>query len=69
MAEDTKITNPVEIKSNSKERVAFDLMKHISLKEKRQGDNQQDRKHWLTLYSQCLKATYGFPLESILKEE
>ena len=69
MSENTKITNPIEIKDNSKERVAYDLMVYISYDEKKQGDKNKDRKYWLTLYAQCLKATSGYPLESILKED
>ena len=69
MAEDTKITNPVEIKDNSKERVAFDLMNVIASDEyDGSRTEQKNRKYWLSLYCQCLKATSGYPLESILKE-
>lgn len=60
------MADDVNIKSSSKESVAFDLMKTIYTYEK---PNDKNRKYWLTLYSQCLKATSGHTLESILKEE
>jgi hypothetical protein len=69
MAEDVKIKTPIEIKDTSKERVAFDLMEKIEYYDARSKGNKEDRKYWLTLYFQCLKATSGNSLESILKEE
>lgn len=69
MGEKFEIKQPVEIKDNSKERVAFDLMKAIEYYDSRADTGRKDRKYWLTLYSQCLKATSGYSLESILKEE
>lgn len=66
---DVNVSGPVEIKDNSKERVAYDLMKMIWHDDSRAEQNQTDRKYWLTLYSQCLKATSGYSLESILKED
>lgn len=60
------VDGPVSIIENSKERVAYDLAILITRNEK--TDNK-DRKYWLTLYRQCLKATSGYPLESILPED
>ena len=62
--------NILNIQDHSKERVAFDLMDKIYSEEykKRRGDNY-DRKYFLTLYRQCLKATSGFGLDSALKED
>ena len=42
--------------SDSKERVAYDLMLQISDKEK---DEKKDRAYWLTLYNQCYNAAIG----------
>ena len=67
MGDKFEIKNPIEIKDNSKERVAIDLMKFIGDEEIERPN--RDRRYWLVLYRQCLKATYGSPLESILKEE
>jgi len=52
--------------SDSKQRVAYDLMLQISYNEK---DKPKDRAYWLTLYRQCYKAVSNSSLESILKEE
>jgi hypothetical protein len=52
--------------SDSKQRVAYDLMMQISYNEK---DKTTNRAYWLTLYRQCYKAANGGSLESILKEE
>ena len=69
MAENTQIDGSVTVQSNAKERVAFDLMTRITRTDSRVADEKNDRKYWLTLYSQCLKATSGYPLESVLEEE
>jgi len=58
-SEDVNVTN------GSKERVAYELMEKIHVYE---SDAKKDRKYFLTLYRQCLKATAGQNLESILKE-
>ncbi len=70
MSDNTSINGPVTIKENSRERVAFDLMMQIISQDTRYDNEANDRKYWLTLYRQCLKATAGVVnLESILKEE
>ncbi len=56
MAEKMEINNPIEIKENSKERVAFDLMKYIRLDNR---NNYQTEKDIITLYGKCLEATKG----------
>ncbi len=53
----TKISAPVKIEQHSPEAVAFDLMKYISLHE---SVDPKDRKYWLSLYRECLRATSGF---------
>ena len=69
MSKDLGVSGPVEIKDNSKERVAFDLMAVIVNNESRAKQERSNRNYWLTLYSQCLKATSNYALESILKEQ
>jgi hypothetical protein len=68
MAEqDIKVTSPVKIESDSKARVAFELMDKI---DGYTSDDamRKDKKYWLSLYLQCYKAANGYSLESILKE-
>jgi len=69
MTDETNIKSPIEVKNSSQEQTAFDLMNLIALEEKSIDSDSKDRKYWLTLYSQCLNATSGYGLESILKEE
>lgn len=69
MSDSVNVKSPVEIKDNSKERVAFDLMVHAGYRERNNRNDQSDRKYWLTLYRQCYKAAQGFDLVSTLKEE
>lgn len=67
MTEQTSIAGPVNVVSDSRERVAFELMCKIddySQLERKQKDN----KYWLTLYSQCLKAMKGKSPEDILNK-
>lgn len=68
MADKIEVTSPVTIESDSKERVALELLKIIDSYSNIKGD-QKDKKYWLTLYSQCYKATKGHALEGILKEQ
>jgi hypothetical protein len=60
------VSGPVSIESDSRYRVAYDLMSKIAYIE----NVTKDRKYWLTLYHQTLKATeVHHKLESILKED
>jgi hypothetical protein len=62
--------HPIEIKDNSKERVAFDLLEKIASYDSREKAEGMKREYWLTLYHQCLKATSGTcSIESILNEK
>lgn len=55
---------------DSQQRVAFDLMLHISSATYETDKAAQKTKdYWLKLYRQCHKATTGHSSESILKEE
>lgn len=68
MTDKIEVQSPVEVKDNSKERVALDLMSAIAANEGK-SQAKDSRKYWLTLYHQCWKATSGHQLESILREE
>ncbi|MGA2624798.1 MAG: hypothetical protein ABSF91_13140 [Bacteroidota bacterium] len=58
----------LQLEHDSKERVAFDLMKHIaSIAEKE--PSPKDRAYFFKLYRQCYKATRGYELKQILEEE
>ncbi len=59
MSENVSIDSPVEIKDNSKERVAFDLAMDIASVEVLVADEKEYRKELLKLYDQCLKTTSG----------
>ncbi len=63
------VSGPIEVKSNSPERVAYELMKLIAIEENAGDQDKSKREYWLTLYRQCLKATSGYILENILKKE
>jgi hypothetical protein len=60
---------PVRIESDSPQRVAIDLMRHISGHEGTEDRGRQDRRYWLGLYIQCLRATQGESLENIMKDK
>ena len=64
----TTISGPVQVVSDSPQRVAYDLAVKIDYYSKKPSD-QKDRNYWLTLYRQCYKAVNGQILESILKED
>lgn len=63
--EDIRISQPVEIKTDSEARVAYDLMIHIAHYEEK---DSYDRDYWLKLYLQCRCATQGHEsLQEILE--
>ncbi|MBM4160976.1 MAG: hypothetical protein FJ217_07745 [Ignavibacteria bacterium] len=55
----------VRIEPDSRERVAFDLMKTISQEEA----GAKDRKYFFILYRQCYKATHGFLVKPTLETD
>lgn len=62
MSEKMEIKNPIEIKDNSVERVAFDLMEKIAQAEHAKQDNFREpnsREYYLKLYKQCHKIVSG----------
>jgi hypothetical protein len=65
--EDVRVTQPVEIKSESEARVAYDLMVHISAWEKGKDSDKNTREYWLTLYRHCRKAARGDVLSAVLE--
>ena len=67
--ESISIAGPVDVSSESKQAVAFELMKHIASHEKVDDTQSATRGYWLTLYRQCYKATSGSPLERILQDD
>ena len=72
MSEKTQITNPIEIKDNSTERVAFDLMEKIAYAESKRENGEflkpNSREYYFKLYNQCLKVTSwsGIDIKDIL---
>jgi len=70
MANDSvSVSGPIDIASDSKQAVAFELMKHIANWEEGKGAQMKTRDYWLTLYRQCYKATNGSALERILQAD
>lgn len=68
--EHLSVSGPVTVESDSKQRVAFELMKHIGVEcFHTDKEAQQTKDYWLKLYRQCYKATKGGSLESIQKED
>lgn len=58
MLDKTEISKPIEIKDNSVERVAFDLMEKIAYLENATNDGYlqpNTREYFLKLYNQCHK--------------
>jgi len=59
----------MEILSDSKERVAYELMSRIAVLEDISDQQRASKSYWFGLYRQCFKAVSGHTLESILKED
>ena len=58
MKDDVSISGPVRIESDSKARVAYDLMIKIDTYNQVKSE-QKDEKYWLTLYRRCSKTVDG----------
>lgn len=69
MANNMTIDQPIKIESSSKEQTALALLDRIIMKDSRFESESQDRKYWLTLYTQCLKATSNYALDTVLREK
>ncbi len=65
--ENVHVTGPVDIKSESEARVAFDLMVFIANRETTTEEQKRSRDHWLTLYLQCRRATREASLQHVLE--
>ena len=65
--EDIRVTQPIEIKSDSEARVAYDLMLFISAREKIDDAQKHSRDHWLKLYLQCRRASREATLKDVLE--
>lgn len=67
MTDKVSLSGPIKIAPDNNAAVAFEMMKFL-----RGLGNDVDKKdpqYWLALYRKCYKATHGFPLESILKDD
>lgn len=62
MSDSTTISGPIQIKDNSKERVALDLMYDIRSKNVEPYKTEQEI---ITLYCKCLMATNGVYISGI----
>lgn len=67
MAEDVRVSGPVAVQSDSRERVALELMARIANTEN--SSETSKREYWLKLYTQCYKATHGYAMKHILKDD
>lgn len=69
-SESVSISGPVRIESDSKSRVAFDLMIMV---DKMTRDNpsaknlRNDKKYWFILYEQCLGCVHGQSLDKLME--
>ncbi|HIJ77657.1 MAG TPA: hypothetical protein HPP81_13220 [Deltaproteobacteria bacterium] len=70
MAEEkVRVLGPVEVASDSKERVAYELMNQIANFEMDgQGEARKTPRYWLSLYRKCHKAVHGYTLDLILQD-
>ena len=59
----------MEIRSDSKERVAYELVSRIAVLEDTSDQQRASKSYWFGLYRQCFKAVSGHTLDSILKED
>ena len=59
----------MEIRSDSKERVAYELVSRIAVLEDTLDQQRASKSYWFGLYRQCFKAVSGHTLDSILKED
>ena len=68
MADNVNVSGPVEIRSPSREAVAFDLMKWIASHEE-EKEARKKRDYWITLFRQCHRASGSAALKAILEKD
>lgn len=66
MSNEMRVTGTVAIQSDSKARVAYDMM--IFIGENIESGDKSNREYWLTLYTQCYKAANGQMLKYVLNK-
>ena len=63
MADSRTVSGRIEVEHEGRFLTAFRLMEKIAYKEKEREivrvDKQGERNYWLSLYVQCVRATYG----------
>ena len=69
MSDKLKVDGPITVQQTTPEAVAFMLMEKIAYYDKAADKEvlRGTRDYWLTLYSQCLRATKGYDLSLVLK--
>ena len=68
MSDARTVDGKISTAPDTKESVAFDLMKLISHNEPKSA-LKDDRDYWLKLYVQCLSATNGYGAKRALQRE
>jgi len=58
----------LKLVDSSKERVAFELMQLVDGRAKDLDNIEKNKKYYLSLYVQCLRATSGNSFDHVLKE-
>lgn len=66
MSDSTRISGPVNVQSDSRQRVAYDLMERIAGWDAGKDQEKRSRDYWLRLYSQCYSVVDGGSAEHAL---
>jgi hypothetical protein len=66
--ENRAISGKITTETESRERVALDLMRYVSDHTK-DDPASNTREHWFKLYRQCLKLTNGYTVKKAITEE
>ena len=66
MADSVSVKGPVQVDTSSQESVAYELTRLIAHNEN--SSDKTTRDYWLTLYTQCHRATRGFNLRDVLSK-
>lgn len=65
MADRISVTGPIDVQSDSKERVAYDLMIRVMQSE---SDVKRDREYFFKLFEQSLSIVQGGSATKVLKD-